>query len=165
MPRRRPAPHPAARRIVIDTNCVLDLWLFDDPAAQPLAAALRGGALRWIAHAGMRAELARVLAYPALVRQLAQRGRSAAAVLAAFDRWAQPVPVAAPAPLRCRDPDDQMFVDLAVAWRAVLASRDRALLELRRPLARLGVALHADPQGAPCALPAAPAPTLEAGSD
>ncbi len=132
------APHP----VVIDTNRVLDLWLFEDPAVAALAQGIRGGALCWLAHGGMRAELARVLGYPALVRQLARRERSAPAVLAAFDRWSRCVPVAAPAPLRCSDPDDQMFIDLAVAWRATLASRDRAVLALGRPLAALGVRLQ-----------------------
>lgn len=128
--------------VVIDTNRVLDLWLFEDPAVAALAQGIRGGTLCWLAHAGMRAELARVLGYPALERQLARRERSAPVVLAAFDRWSRCVPPAPPAPLRCSDPDDQMFIDLAVAWRATLASRDRAVLALGRPLAALGVQLQ-----------------------
>lgn len=135
-------PADGVARVVIDTNRVLDLWLFDEPATAGLAQDIRSGALCWLAHDAMRVELARVLGYPALIRQCERRGRDAAAVLAAFDRWAQPAPIAAPAPLRCRDPDDQMFIDLAVAWRAELRSRDRAVLELRRPLAALGVRLH-----------------------
>ena len=133
---------PGAGLVVIDTNCVLDLWLFDDPVVAPLAQGIRDGTRSWLVHEGMRAELARVLGYPALLRQLARRGRSATAVLAAFDRWSHRVPAAPPAPLRCSDPDDQMFIDLAVAWRATLVSRDRAVRALAGRLAGLGVALQ-----------------------
>ena len=50
-------------------------------------------------------------------------------------------PVAAPGPpLRCRDPDDQMFIDLALSARAQwLVTRDRALLVLARRARLRGV--------------------------
>jgi predicted nucleic acid-binding protein len=36
-------------------------------------------------------------------------------------------------PLRCSDPDDQIFIDAALAHHATwLVTRDRALLKLRR---------------------------------
>ena len=38
-------PRPAD--VVIDTNCVLDLWLFDDPAMDTLKQAIHAGAVRW----------------------------------------------------------------------------------------------------------------------
>jgi predicted nucleic acid-binding protein len=50
--------------IVLDTNIVLDLFVFDDPATQPLQQALETQQLRWLATPAMRVELARVLAYP-----------------------------------------------------------------------------------------------------
>ena len=126
--------------VVIDTNCVLDLWVFADPAAQPLRAALESGALRWLATGAMRGELARVLAYPQIAARLPPAG--AASVLAAFDAQAQLTAPAPAAPVRCRDRDDQPFIDLAVAWRATLCSKDAALLKLARPLAALGVTVR-----------------------
>lgn len=129
----------AVPAVVIDTNCVLDLWVFRDPSAEPLRAALERGALRWLATAGMRTELARVLAYPRVAPRLAPAGPTAEEVLAAFDRWAEAVPAAAPVAVRCRDPDDQPFIDLAVAWRATLLSKDARVLGLARRLAPLGV--------------------------
>ncbi|MDR6534911.1 putative toxin-antitoxin system toxin component, PIN family [Variovorax soli] len=127
-------------RIVIDTNIALDLLVFDDPGCAALLAALDLGELQWIATAAMREELARVLRYPLVAARLARNGRDVALVLAAFDRRVLPVDEApARAPCLCRDPDDQVFVDLAVAQRARLLSKDRALLEMRGPLARLGV--------------------------
>lgn len=125
--------------VVIDTNIALDLLLFQDPAASPLRAALEAGRLRWIASPPMAAEFERVLAYPALARQLQARGHSAAALVQAFHRMHATVAEAPRASVRCTDPDDQVFVDLAVAHRALLLSKDHAVLRLRRRLAALGV--------------------------
>lgn len=85
---------------------------------------------------------ARVLGYAPVAAWLARAGRDAAAVLGAFDAQVQWVDAAPRARCRCSDPDDQMFVDLAVARGVPLLSKDRALLALRRPLAALGVAVH-----------------------
>ena len=46
-------------------------------------------------------------------------------------------------PVRCSDPDDQGFIDLAVAHRAMLLSKDKAVLRLRRRLAPLAVPVQA----------------------
>ena len=129
----------AARAVVLDTNVALDLLLFGDPATEPLARQLAAGRLCWIATDAMRAEFARVLDYPAIAAQLARREDAAERVLQAFDARVQRVDQPEVASLRCTDPDDQMFVDLALAHRALLLSRDRALLQLRGPLAALGV--------------------------
>ena len=56
-------------------------------------------------------------------------------LLAHFDRyaWLLPEPPPAPLRLRCVDPDDQVFVDLALANSAHwLLSHDKAVLRLRR---------------------------------
>ncbi|MCA3239430.1 MAG: putative toxin-antitoxin system toxin component, PIN family [Curvibacter sp.] len=125
--------------IVLDTNVVLDLLLFDDPATPALQQALDDGALRWIATPVMREELARVLLYPHLVTRLDHDHLTAADVLAAFDRQAQVLDVAPRAPMVCRDPDDQKFIDLAVAHRAALLSKDHAVLKLKKRLNLQGV--------------------------
>ncbi len=132
---------PSPADVVIDTNCVLDLWLFDDPAMDTLKQAIHAGAVRWIAAPAMRDELARVLAYPLVAAQLARRRRTSDEVLAAFDRWVHPRAPAGAAPVRCRDPADQMFIDLAVAEGAALFSKDKAVTALARRLAPLGVAV------------------------
>ena len=122
-------------QLVLDTNIVLDLFVFGDPAVQPLGEALRGGALRWLATPAMREELARVLAYPKLAPRVGEAGR----VLAAFDRHADVREAAPRAPVTCGDPDDQKFIDLAVAHRCPLLSKDREVLRMRKRLARLEV--------------------------
>lgn len=125
--------------IVLDTNVVLDLLVFDDPATPALQQALSEGALRWIATPVMREELARVLLYPHIAARLDYYRLSADDVLAAFDRQVQRVDVAPRAPMVCRDPDDQKFIDLAVAHRAALLSKDHAVLKLRKRLTLQGV--------------------------
>jgi putative PIN family toxin of toxin-antitoxin system len=126
-------------QLVIDTNVALDLLVFGDPAAQPLADGLRAGKLSWLATVAMREELARVLDYPKLAARLAFHRRAAAQVLGDFDRQAMLVEVAPKAPVTCGDPDDQKFIDLAVAHRCVLLSKDDHVLRMRKRLAHLHV--------------------------
>jgi predicted nucleic acid-binding protein len=126
-----PMPQPAA---VLDTNVALDWLLFADPSCTALGTAVTSGRLRWLACPRMRDELADVLA-----RGLAaQRGTAVEIVLAAFDAHAQLFDAPPASALRCADPDDQVFLDLACASAARwLFSRDRAVLRLApraRPL-------------------------------
>ncbi len=125
--------------IVLDTNIVLDLLVFDDPATPPLKDALAARRLQWIATPVMREELARVLAYPHIVERLNHYQLSATAVLATFDRDVRLVDIAPRAPMVCKDPDDQKFIDLAVAHRAPLLSKDKAVLRLKKRLAAVDV--------------------------
>lgn len=128
-----------AAKVVLDTNIVLDVFVFADAAAEPVRQGLRDGSLDWIATAPMRIELERVLAYPQIVPRLAFYGLAAAAVLGAFDRHARLVAVAPKIGFSCKDPDDQAFIDLAAAYRAQLLSKDRAVLCMRKRLQGLGV--------------------------
>ena len=129
----------AVRPVVLDTNIVLDLWLYQDPATPALHAALRAGQLRWLSTQVMRDELERVLAYPHIVQRMARNAQTASDVLQAFDTHAQLQAVADKAPYTCKDPDDQKFIDLAVTHQATLVSKDKAVLTMRNRLARLHV--------------------------
>jgi len=124
--------------LVLDTNIVLDVFVFDDEAAQPLRQELLAGRLHWLATTAMRDELERVLAYPQIVPRLAFRGLCAADVLASFDRHVTTVDSAPKASVTCKDPDDQKFIDLAVRERALLLSKDGAVLSMRKRLEALG---------------------------
>jgi putative PIN family toxin of toxin-antitoxin system len=125
--------------VVIDTNIVLDIWVYQDPAMPPLLQALKEGELRWLATPPMREELLRVLDYPHIARRRERDGLSAHEVLAHFDSLAQLQAVAPKAPYVCKDEDDQKFIDLAVAHQALLLSKDKQVLRLTNRLARLGV--------------------------
>ena len=124
--------------VILDTNIVLDTFVFNDPVAKPLLAALQSGSLRWIATAPMRDELERVLAYPKIVKRLNYYQLQADYVLGQFDMLVQLVEVAAKAPIVCKDPDDQKFIDLAVAHKALVLSKDNAVLCMKKRLVALG---------------------------
>ncbi|MDB5752498.1 MAG: hypothetical protein JWP65_2919 [Ramlibacter sp.] len=126
-------------QLVLDTNIVLDVLVFGDAGAQPLARGLEDGSLHWLATAQMREELARVLAYPKLAPRVRFHRGEAGAVLADFDRRVRLVEVAAKAPITCGDPDDQKFIDLAIAHRCTLLSKDNEVLRMKKRLATLEV--------------------------
>ncbi len=125
--------------IVLDTNIVLDALVFNDPAAQPLLAALATNKFQWIATQPMRDELERVLAYPKIVVRLGLNQITAAEVLARFDAMAHLVAVSPKAMLTCSDPDDQKFIDSGVAHQATILSKDMAVLSMKKRLLGAGV--------------------------
>jgi len=121
-------------KLVLDTNVVLDLWVFRDGRVADLQAAMAHREVTCLATPAMREELACVLSYEQIGTWMERARISAPQVLQAFDACMQLVEEPPLAPIRCRDPDDQKFVDLAVAHGAALLSRDRELLALRRKL-------------------------------
>lgn len=134
-----PADSAALPPIVIDTNIVLDAFIFNDPAALPLKEALAAGELDWLATQAMRDELQRVLDYPQIVKRRDFYAISAEDVLQAFDAHVRLVEPAAKAPVTCSDADDQKFIDLAVAHRSLLLSKDKAVISMQKRLVAHGV--------------------------
>lgn len=148
----RPPPGRAAQPAVLDTHVWLDWLAFEDPGVSAVRSAARTGTIRPLRCTRMRDELADVLSRPALQAQVAKararRGLAlpspeAADALRRFDDATLEHPNPPPCGLECRDPDDQPFIDLAVAAGARwLVTRDRALLDLARDAQRLhGVAV------------------------
>jgi uncharacterized protein len=131
------APHPET--IVLDTNAVLDWLVFRETALDDLTSRLADARVRWLSCPAMRTELMRVLQRPCLVRYDPDSERT----LAQYDQWASVCvnPQTSGAPrLRCRDEDDQVFLDLALRERAGwLLTRDRDLLCLARKTLPLGL--------------------------
>ena len=127
--------------LVLDTNIVLDLFVFADARSRALREHLERGAVQWLSTAAMREELARVLGYAHIASRLAFYRLEGAGVLAHFDRHARTVAAPDKVPVTCADPDDQKFIDLAVAHRCMLLSKDAAVLAMTRRLARLDVAV------------------------
>jgi putative PIN family toxin of toxin-antitoxin system len=129
-----------ARQIILDTNIVLDLLVFNDVATPPLRDALQAGTLQWVATTPMRDELERVLAYPQIAKRLQFYGFTAAQILEARDALVLTLDVPAKASVTCKDPDDQKFIDLAVAQRCLVLSKDQAVLCMHKRLLALGAA-------------------------
>lgn len=127
-------------RIVLDTNVCLDLFLFNDPACVPLAGALASGLVRPVVDAACRDEWLRVLEYPSVPIRPEQRDGLRGRFDAVMELLSNlPDPAALGLLPVCRDPDDQKFLELALASGAQwLLSKDRHLLKLARRTRRAG---------------------------
>jgi putative PIN family toxin of toxin-antitoxin system len=119
-------------RLVLDSNCVLALWVFGDPTLAALRQACEAGAFTLLCNEACLVELERVLAYP--VFKLEPEG--AQATLAAYRARVGMVQCPSSPSFRlplCKDRDDQKFLELARDGQAdFLLSRDKALLKLAR---------------------------------
>lgn len=141
---------------VLDTNVLLGLWLWRDPRLMGLRDALQTGWIRWVVDAATWAEwLHEIRPARCAQQQLdAEQVLSASLAVAPWSWRVRPDPVAASGPahrraLQCTDPNDQMFVDLALRSQAGwLLTRDRALLRLRRPASAVGLRI-VNPDGLP----------------
>lgn len=129
----------AVPRVVLDSNIWVDLLVFRDPHVEPIRAALLAGAITPVIRADCREELRRVLAYPQFARFAVDIGAALAEVDRLTTLEAHPAPEAADAIRlpKCRDTDDQKFIELAhFAQAALLVSKDKAVLKLRSRLRR-----------------------------
>ena len=119
-------------RIVLDTHIWLDWLVFFDPCVEPIREAHAAGGVEIVIDAACDAELVRALGY--------DLGKHSLDVQAQADRIARcrslakrVEPGTAHGLPKCRDPDDQKFLDAALAAQAGwLITKDRALLELAR---------------------------------
>ena len=118
--------------IVLDTNIVMDMLHFQDRRTRWLNHAITHGHVRCFSDAACLAELERVAAYPEFqldkTRQDALLENYTRFVIKC-DAGTGEVPVLP----RCRDTDDQKFLELAARCRAdILVTRDKQLLRLAR---------------------------------
>lgn len=136
-PGRAPALALAAKwRLVLDTHVWLDWLAFDDPSVAHLKRAVAEGRAEIYMDEACEAELARVLGYP-IGKRVPEKDVQAARLAEA--RRLASTPDRAPGDAeraalpRCRDRDDQKFLELALAARAdVLLTKDRELLRLAK---------------------------------
>jgi len=153
------APKRGTMKVVIDTNVVLDLWLYIDPRVSALRDDLEQGVLQWVATESMREELARVLQYEHIQARLAKGAESWVGLVQVqeedvraktyfasgqfiLDHMARLAHFEEPAPKAhfvCKDGDDQKFIDLAQRHQACLISKDKAVLSMKNRMARVGV--------------------------
>jgi uncharacterized protein len=116
-------------RLVLDTNVVLDLFHWANVDAVPIMAALEAGQIECFADERTLDELRRVLTYP----QLKLTPEMQAERYARYSRLVKYIEAGEAPPLpRCKDRDDQKFLELAARCQAnLLVSKDKALLRLR----------------------------------
>lgn len=140
------------KTIVIDTNMVLDCFVFNEPAVARLSAEICNERLRWISTSAMRDEFIRVLSYPRIKRWVDHHPSYVTVPYSlqieywvhTFDQYTITLDGAPVAGIMCPDPDDQMYIDLAVAHQAVLLSKDAHLLRLKSKLQQVGVQVSAN---------------------
>lgn len=130
------------KRIVIDTNVCLDLFVFRDPRWAALLGALRDRSIEAVTREDCRTEWLKVLEY----RHLPLDQQSRPVATAEFDALIaciEPDATRARSDVRlpiCSDPDDQKFLELARdAGAQILITKDKALLKLARKTARAGL--------------------------
>ena len=136
-PRNGEGPRDERPRLVLDTNTVLALWMFRDPVLDDLRAWIEAGNCCLYSREDALEELRRVLAYrqfglsDALQRTSHETFRS---ILTNRSTSSDGISTGELATLpRCRDMDDQKFLEIAFQTRATyLLTRDKALLRLAR---------------------------------
>ena len=129
-------------RLVLDTNVWLDWLAFDDATIMPLKRTQAAGTIEIFSDEACTRELIAVLNYDLGKRSLDAETQKVK--LAEFQRLVRPHPnppllrrggsedTATPLP-KCRDPDDQKFLELARDCGAdYLVTKDNALLVLAR---------------------------------
>lgn len=118
--------------LVLDTNTVMALWHFDDPALRPLEQAIAAGSFRLFSRDDALEELRRVLTYAQFGIAVPRQQQLLEDYRARILCTAPPMDDDANLPL-CRDRDDQKFLEIARdAGASHLLTRDKLLLKLAR---------------------------------
>ena len=131
------------KSVVLDTNILLDIFVFNDERATNLKQALLNGSISAAASQKTLLELVDVISRPLFKLDEA----SQAAILSQWLSMAQQYDDSnlAPAPWKCQDPDDQIFLDLAYQLRpAILISKDNALLCIASRAAQENILITSD---------------------
>lgn len=127
------ANHDAPLRVVFDTNAILSLWAFTDSRFAPLRAEVDAG--RWLAltRPDCLAEFQRVLGYPQFAFDAERQQTAYRAYQAAAIHWDEAAAHDAIVLPRCKDRDDQKFLELARDANADwLVTSDKLLLRMAR---------------------------------
>lgn len=135
------------KRVVLDTNVCLDLFVFRDPRWAELQIALKKGTVEAVTCHDCRMEWLLVLNYP----RLRLDGESKNSVIAEFDSLITCIaPDELDSDIRlpvCSDKDDQKFLKLTRDGNAdVLITKDKALLKLAKKTAKAGLFIIMPPE-------------------
>lgn len=123
-----------ALRLVLDANVIISALIRPDSApGRVLRAVVEGEKVRLVTSQPLLAELRAVLQYHRLQRYLKMSEQDKEDFVFLLEQIADPVNIADyPATGVCRDPDDEPYLQAAMAGRAVyIVSGDRDLLDLK----------------------------------
>jgi len=114
--------------LVLDTNILLDIFVFNDERALHLKKALFDKTMHFIASQKTIKEFADVISRPLFKLD----EQTQVVILAQWQSIAEQQDDSnlAPAPWTCQDPHDQIFLDLAYQLRpSILISKDKVVLQ------------------------------------
>ena len=131
------------RRLILDTNILLDIFVFQDIKTQDLKQAMNDRQIAVFASQKTIAELADVIARPLFGLEPQQQNEI-------LEQWQsiskfQDDASLPQAPWTCADADDQIFLDLAFHLKpAILVSKDNELLKLASRAAKENILITAN---------------------
>ncbi|MFM9113889.1 putative toxin-antitoxin system toxin component, PIN family [Polynucleobacter victoriensis] len=129
--------------VVLDTNILLDVLVFDDSRAHPLRAALMAGSLDAVATQKTLAEFLDVIGRQQFL--LSQEKQDE--IMFQWRSWSRLIndEVLDIAPWKCKDRDDQVFINLAYTLKpAMLISKDKMVLKIAKRAQKDGVVITSD---------------------
>jgi putative PIN family toxin of toxin-antitoxin system len=130
-------------RLVLDTNVILDLLVFQDPAAEVIQTVLDAKLVDAVRTEASMLELMDVIQRPNFKLSKEQQQ----IILKQWESSSRLLENSAiePAPFTCRDLDDQVFINMAYSIRpALVLSKDLRVLELGAIAQRHGVEITSD---------------------
>lgn len=129
--------------VILDTNILLDILVFDDQRAHPLRAALSNQELDALVTEDTLDELMDVISRP----QFSLDKQKQAEILLQWQSWSRLVKQSdlQVAPWKCKDRDDQVFINLAFSFKpSTLISKDKLVLKLAKRAIKEEVIITSD---------------------
>jgi putative PIN family toxin of toxin-antitoxin system len=129
--------------VILDTNILLDIFVFDDQRAHPLRAALSNQELDALVTEDTLDELIDVISRP----QFNLDKQKQAEILLQWRSWSRLVKQSdlQIAPWKCKDRDDQVFINLAFSYKpSSLISKDKLVLKLAKRAIKEEVIITSD---------------------
>ena len=129
--------------VVLDTNILLDILVFDDERAHPLRSALEAQKLDAVATHKTIDELIDVLSRPQFKLTLDQQTQA----IQQWKSWSRAIndDDLQVAPWKCKDRDDQVFINLAYTLKpSTLISKDKLVLKIAKRAEKELIMITAD---------------------
>jgi predicted nucleic acid-binding protein len=129
--------------LILDTNILLDIFVFDDQRAHPLRAALSNQDVDALVTEGTLDEFIDVISRS----QFGLDKQKQAEILLQWQNWSRLVKQSdlQTAPWKCKDRDDQVFINLAFSFKpSTLISKDKLVLKLTKRAIKEEVIITSD---------------------
>jgi predicted nucleic acid-binding protein len=129
--------------LILDTNILLDIFVFDDQRAHPLRVALSNRELDALVTEDTLDEFIDVISRS----QFGLDKQKQAEILLQWQNWSRLVKQSdlQAAPWKCKDRDDQVFINLAFSFKpSTLISKDKLVLKLAKRAIKEEVIITSD---------------------